>query len=673
MNTRTTPRGVFCGLPETSIPKPYKTLLGSLIDYLATVRETYRSLGREPSRFNLEAAKALYEAATQAVSGAPDVADKYVTLSTVTGGGKTLAALAMLVHLHKRGLTGALVSHEIASVEKNAQDLSRLIPERALASWSSIHSTTARADVVRDYAEQGIRATKTYTKREFLAAPIVTATHAEWMADATRKASEGVYDCGSRPRTLVLVDEEVALGNVHEFSPAQVAALADLLSSHVLPKEIRWDSTHEVVASLRAIEARLAGIVDHKTVPEVCKVEYVVSSEELAALDKLTDQEITERVLAGKKWPNIDAAIQQSKAYAEIVRGLKSAAHGRVFYSKDSGGGFVAFTPPAPPRSRTVCLDGTADLNHLYAMSRYVHMIDSLKASYSNVALYAVKTDDEIKDAFAIGDRNHTRAKAERGLAWLVSFLREHTSPGEKVLAYVKKAFIQQMDGSLADSTGAFNPSDPRWEGREVYLASFGMGHGSNKWRDCTVYVQLGEFHRPKRVIAGKIGAADPSVVTEAWTREITPTRTSEATYTAVRDSLLNVAMKQDSARMAIRDLDDDGKPRRPTRLYFVNCHVYRIKRDQQRMYPGSGELQASGAAQRESAPQKVALTLREANARRMTLPELAHRAGVVGANLNRLFSSTEVKAAMRARGWRIEREPNPKGTGRPRNVLVRT
>jgi hypothetical protein len=88
-----------------------------------------------------------------------------------------------------------------------------------------------------------------------------------------------------------------------------------------------------------------------------------------------------------------------------------------------------------------VILDGTADLNGLYAVGQHVSVLSGVRADYSRVRLHAVeppkglrgtmRTSGTLRSAKAVGDY----------LRWFLPFLVSRTHEGQHVLVYCKKAF----------------------------------------------------------------------------------------------------------------------------------------------------------------------------------------------------------------------------------------
>ena len=119
-----------------------------------------------------------------------------------------------------------------------------------------------------------------------------------------------------------------------------------------------------------------------------------------------------------------------------------------------------------PPR--TVCLDGTVDLNKMRAATLDVVQVDGIEPSYAGTEVHLVDMPAEVQAAKPRKGRFNKRSDIERDVfGWLKAFILDKTVPNDPVLVYWKRSLHEQ------DFTGTTNPEHETWQGREVHFASF--------------------------------------------------------------------------------------------------------------------------------------------------------------------------------------------------------
>jgi hypothetical protein len=164
---------------------------------------------------------------------------------------------------------------------------------------------------------------------------------------------------------------------------------------------------------------------------------------------------------------------------------------------------------------------------------------------------------------------------------WLVELVKAAQSATS--LIYWRKALHE-----ASDHWPGGRDSDHRiWEGRVVHFASFGAERGTNAYGRCTLYVQVGEFHRPRPFYAALIGATRPSGLTHGDLEQLAAPATQHKELRAIEDMLLAVQMMQDSARCAIRNFDQNNRAA-PAKLLFVGVSARRLITFRERLWPGA-------------------------------------------------------------------------------------
>jgi hypothetical protein len=373
---------------------------------------------RAPSAFERATAHALWTtyAARMPTSGDPIA---FPAVSAATGSGKSIAACALLAFLARQGESGAYVVETIEAVEEVRRNLARLAPG-AVAAYSSIHRANAAPDKVRDYREIGVTAGETFTEDAFRAAPIAVTTHDRWKREVESGADLGVLKRSGVSRSLVVVDEEPELQVTYQRQPEDVSALASVLAVTIQSDEARsygFIPTHHAAESLKAIHDRMFTIKQHAGTPQLTSADLVTATD-LAHLRAITREDLSRRL-----WPDA-AAIAW---HWETVEFLTAAAQGRVFYSKDEGGAFHAYAFRLPVRARHIVLDGTADINGLYAVGAHVVTVEAEAPSYAALKLHAVLPPKEHAGRMRSNGILRDVYRARPYVEWLLSFIEENT------------------------------------------------------------------------------------------------------------------------------------------------------------------------------------------------------------------------------------------------------
>ncbi len=638
-----------------------------------------RMIGRRPSAFERATSSALKETYSRMPKGGR--AATFTALSAATGAGKTTSACALMAFLMAtEGKTCAYVAPTLAVAEEVHRHLLALVGREnrhiegvfshsdgflPAAAYSSIHKANASPRTLDQYAEQGVVPSRQYTAEEFRRARLVITTHERWRHELATGEDLGVLKCNGQDRALVLVDEEPDLERTAVRQPEDVSALASLFADVELKGEARafgFTSAHHAAETLVAVHGRMRDIKDNST-GQFLQSADVVTEADLEHLNAITEQDITARVYA------IGGA--DTAAAVDLHLGtlafLRFAGQGRVFYSRGEGGAFYAYGSPVAPQPRHLILDGTADLNGMYAVGRHVTVVSSVPANYERVRLFAVQPPKEFKGRMRSRGilRNDTAVRDY--LDWFMPFLIERTQPGQHVLVYCKKALLDYGVHRLPE----FNERADRREryvtelqGRVIHWCSFGRGRGLNEWKDCSAYFRLGDFMLQRAVVLSRIGATTGERFTADDLRRLNSGAVRDARIDTAQAAHCAVTNKQDAARICIRHLDDDGRAKEAD-LFMVDCDMGTLQAYRERMFPGAGQygvIRADGSeapqrsgvnrSPKDGAAARVAELLLTTELDRLTVADLTDRCGLRSDTQARTLSTAEVRTAMQARGW---------------------
>lgn len=607
-------------------------------------------IGRPPSAFERATAHALWTtyAGRMPTSGQPIA---FPAVSAATGSGKSIAACALLAFLAKQGQSGAYVVETIEAVEEVRQNLSRIAPGM-VAAYSSIHRANAALDKVRDYREQGVEAGAQFTEDEFRAAPIVVTTHDRWKRELTEGAPLGVLKHSSRDRALVVVDEEPELQVTYQRQPEDVSALASVLAVTMQANEARaygFTTSHHAAGTLQAIHDRMFTIKANAGTPQITSADLVTAAD-LEHLRAITRDDLSRRL-----WPDAVALAW----HWETLEFLIAAAQGRVFYSKDDGGAFHAYAFRLPVRARHIVLDGTADLNGLYAVGSHVVTVEAEAPDYSALRLHAVRPPKEFVGQMKPGGILRDAYRARPYVEWLHSFVEAQTAPGDSVLIYAKKTLLGFGFHTLPefDESGGRDRTRTVYRGRVLHWVNFGRGRGLNRWKHCSVYIRCGDFHLKKAVAIASVGSVTGRRFTAGELTRLSSPSARDAAVSLVQESHLAVTNKQDAARTCIRNISDAGACP-SARAFMIDCNLVTLTKYRERMFPGAGEYELIGYERSPSetagAASRIADHLLTTGAPRVSLADLQQRCNVRAKDAARTLGTQVVRDAMQARGWRI-------------------
>lgn len=630
-----------------------------------------RLIGRAPTCFERATAHAVWKARTRMPTSGSPVA--FTAVTAATGGGKSNAACVLIAYLAEQGKPCAYVVEAIEAVEEFRLKLDRLLPGQ-VAAYSTLHRSNASPNKVRDYAEQGITVAAQFTEEEFASALVVVTTHDRWKRDLEH-GGLGVVQCDGADRSLVIVDEEPELQVVYARQPEDVSALASALADHVVADDARhfgFTTDHHASDALLAIHDRMFSIKANVNQAQVRSAE-IVTAADLDMLSTVTRADLSKR-LSGSSRDRVDFLY-------DTVEFLRAASQGRVFYSKSDDGAFYAYAMRLPVRHSTIILDGTADLNGLYAVGKHVIPVESERASYGPAKLYAVQPPAEFVGRMKSNGIFASDARIAAYMEWFIPFLLENTEPGQEVLVYAKKALLSygvHMRREYNDG-GTYDRRKTSLQGRIIHWCSFGRGRGLNDWRNCSVYFRLGDFHMKTAVAMATVGSLTQQAYTPAELRNLSSQRHRHPVIGAVMQKHLAVSNKQDAARIRIRQLDDSGACR-AARLYMVDCDLALLTKHRESMFPGSDEYTLIGyKATREGTPSaakggaaRLALVLLTVTEEVLDVTEACRLADLRPDLFARTITSHAVSDAMQARGWRVlsRREAGLDGRGK---VLIRS
>lgn len=646
------------------------------LEYLNALLKTYETLTdehRPPRLFEQGTAEQLYKAYVAAT--APRERPFFETVSSATGGGKTKAAEALIALVAPTPVT--FVIKEIREIDEVYCDLIRLLPEGVdVAMWDSVHRVGASRSAVREKEFELQRPIAAqFTLEACERSSVLLTTHAAWKRAVDGKSDREFVLRRNGHDSLVIVDEDPDLERTHVRQPRHIQALIELLSDVELDDEARTYGFSDMNRIVPALRRTLHAMNELKVRRQgaALSLPTILRDEDVEFIYQITDEELRTRsaVLHNTPTSRYDA-LEEARGTVEF---LKAASEGRVFYSRDVAPAFYAYSYAMPAQPNTIILDGTADINGMFAASSHVHVLDvDVPPNYEDVKLSYVIPPTQFRRKLKPSGLYKNSWSAEPFVKWFFrDLLIPNTVEGDRVLVYAKQDLLAFNLQAQYDESGSDDPYYIKIEGRQVWFCHFGAGRGSNRWKGCNVCFRLSEFYPKKAVMISKAASMTNRKLTQSDLNAISPGTSTHDLYVSAVNTHLMVHNKQETARTCIRELDDDGRAA-PARVYFVDSDLTLLRQYQNLMYPGSAELQVldmSGKAKPTADTQRLLDHLQAAEGGyTVTYRELAAACEIEPKFVARIIQRhwKELKAA----GYRQSSEKAERGSGRGK-CLVRS
>jgi len=211
-----------------------------------------------------------------------------------------------------------------------------------------------------------------------------------------------------------------------------------------------------------------------------------------------------------------------------------------------------------------------------------------------------------------------------------------------------------------------FETFETDWNGRHVHFCNYGRGRGSNLWKDCEYIFLLGDWHLPISTAIAKVGSLQSCPAKGLDLNKLGAPRSNDPLIRTIKESHLLTTFKQMSARISLRNIDDNGVAQ--------IAHVYSIDGDlslliswKDRMFPNSSEIKYMGKTLDEgsSISQKFAYLLLTTESLVLTGNELLEKCGLKPNMIVKALETRIVKSILQNRGWRRIRSMEYFGFGR--------
>lgn len=585
---------------------------------------------------------------------------RFPTVAATTGSSKTTSAMAVLVTLCAEGGTGAYIAPEVTLCDEFYRGVIKLLTTQSIPGLSpsdvAIYTGAHRQYPIAESLKkaEAILGQGTITERtklkDFQHAQLVITTHDFWMKDITQGSQNGSrhwYQDGKvhSHRNLIMADEEPSLSRTFIADPSDIEALADALVNTETVKP-------EVAPLLREIAGRMATIKDNLFKPglQLPEQALVNQSEGMLLEHELAMSRIEE---AAKKQGGPDF-MRFFNGYMHTAYFLKATARGKVYYARDLSGQFHAWDIAIPPQPRTVIMDGTGDLDYV-ALDTHTTLHPVPPSSYGKLDVHHILPPPEWRDFLKPSKGNWSSPLVLKSYwqKFIKPLILEYTEPGESVLVYLKKSFLDRGFHLEGDESQAQSDYEATIEGRKLYFVSYGRGRGSNNYRDCKVYFRISDHFPNKGALMAQYASFTGQDYSPEDLTRLSAPRSRDPRWEQACDSWLAIHNKQDAARAHIRNLDDEGDAGE-LRAYLVDGPLDHFLRYQQVMFPGSPPVKLIGHDQEElTPPEKLRTLLLTAEEKVLPLADVAERSGLHKQAVLRTMRSKRCRPAVEARNWR--------------------
>jgi hypothetical protein len=147
---------------------------------------------------------------------------------------------------------------------------------------------------------------------------------------------------------------------------------------------------------------------------------------------------------------------------------------------------------------------------------------------------------------------------------YLIGFVDAFAPPRKDVLIYAKKDFLDKLSAEE-------KAIDPETIGRrKLHFVHFGTGRGFNEWRDCETYIRLADFYMGREDAVAHTGSVLNRVFTDEDLTVLSSGRGKDPAVESLGKLRLLSAAVQDAARSALRNLDENGRPRKPVKVFLI-------------------------------------------------------------------------------------------------------
>ncbi|MDT4737061.1 hypothetical protein [Bradyrhizobium sp. WYCCWR 12699] len=598
--------------------------------YESALQEQARQRNQIITPFARRVSQSIFSAGLLAMTDSSHNVAQYRVVSAPTGSGKSSYALAFIKAYVETvpDATALYLVETIRQAEDIYRDMSRLIGLDKVAIWTAAHDEQTYPEEAMK--EHGFIPAQHFSVDALGSYPVVIATHKFYTGPRSAKAT--LYR--GEPRKLTFIDERPEGVSTFDTDTGAIKTVRDKLAQ-------AHSSDFEPVVRLTELHDHLESIWR--------------SASSKSVFDVLPHTEATD--LAWFASARADEYVKSRDEQIKQVFGFaRSLASGFAFLARydayGNGARFVGYDMNLPLSPGTIILDATADIDGLSLIAKHRNTVVVPQVDFRNLSITHIDPEplnvSGKRKKLKISDVAKRADLAKPYAEWILATIKQHTRCGEKVLVITHKALLDH--DYLPARRDFAEPYD--LEGRQVCFIHWGIGIGSNRWKDATAVFLFGEFHKPRRtMVATGLGwreqqATDNTLAPyQSWNRKDGPLFT-------LQEGDLCRWLKQMAMRGNARNIDAHGVC--GVQRLYVTGEFDRLIRHKDRMFPGATVVLDSPHLrfQRGGAEALIAL-LYQSQEETISVSEVKEATGVdLRRNRNRYFSVPEIKEAMNQKHW---------------------
>lgn len=599
--------------------------------YNAAIKEQAQKRNQTITSFATKVSESIFTAGLLAIEDNDLNVAQYRVVSAPTGSGKSSYAQA-LIKAYISVMPGASVLYLVETVrqaEDIYKEMASLVGEDAVAVWTSSHDVSTSPDqVMRDHEFVPQRQ---FSIDDLANYPVAIVTHSFYKERRRYKATtfQGQH------RRMTFVDEQPQGVSIFDIDTGLIKTVRDRLAQ-------QHSSAYEPVRRLTELHGYAEAIWQNATSrspldilprPPMIDLEWF-KSETVAGLLSSHDEQV--RTVFG-------FARALANGFAFLAR-----------YDKHHNGArFVGYDMNMPLLPGTILLDATADLDGLSLITQNRKSVQVPEVDYANLTIIHI---DPAPLKYGKGRRQRRRMSevgkqaslAQPYADWILNTIKQHTEPGEKVLVIVHKAML---DHRYLPANADFSDCH-ELDGRQVCFIHWGIGIGSNRWREAGAVFLFDEFHKPRQATVATGLGNQEQLATADTLRPYQAHNRKDGPMVTLKDGDICRWIKQMAMRGNARNIDADGLC--GVQRLYVTGELVRLLCNTERMFPGADVVVDQPQTRFQYGGTEALATLLLCSEEEcLTTADVKQLTGVdLGRNGNRELSKTVIAAAMRLAGW---------------------
>lgn len=548
---------------------------------------------------------------------------RFKVVSAPTGSSKTTSAVAFAAAAFETvaGFSCAFVVEEITHAEEIYRMLCQLLPAEAVGVWSSFHDPKSYKPA--DEAKYGFKP-RPFSLEQMKDIPVVVFTHRKWLGEVDTGKDAGVRRYRGTSRDVLFIDEQPAVIEIFERTPADVLKVRDSIAQ--MDPEHPWNET------LRDVVARMDEV-------------FLSTGNELEAIKLLGCLEAYDFTPENVRMTWLERyRVHPSSDFMDTFKFLHACTRGYAFLSRQEPRGFVAYLPNFEPEPNQVLLDATADISGLSPLMGGVLAPGLPTIDYSGLSLHHVEPPKEFR---RVNDVVKTRSKAVAYRDWITKNVLANTAAGDRVLVVVHKAMIE-THGLLPHFPK--EPDGSLFPGRQTHVIWWGQGIGSNRYKDATKVFLFSEFYRPRRVTVATTLGARRNRADDVPLAKLKGKLSGD--FFDIREGDLLRWTKQLACRGNVRNVAEGG--RCGSMDLYTSMDFGRLTRNLSRLFPGARAPQRIKGETGTSGRAALVELLSTTDKIEFSSKDVEMRTGISARNLKRELETSTVGVVAQAYGWSL-------------------